>query len=138
MELRWVLWVSVIFFLIACISHPFQNMQTQRGMYVGGACLLFGWMSILVGDWIALVAWSANIPYIVVVVASFMQKKGNWTFWLAILAVVLSLATFFIKKMLIHEGGEYAPVKAYLGFYLWLSSFITLCVYRYLLYNQTS
>jgi uncharacterized membrane protein YhaH (DUF805 family) len=47
MHLKWVLWFSIIFYLIACFLNVFKNTRYNEGMYRGGLCLIFGWMSIL-------------------------------------------------------------------------------------------
>lgn len=134
MYLKWILWTSIIFYLIACFLNAFKDTKNNKGMYKGGVCLFFGWMSFMFTDWFALIAWFANILYWVSVIN--YNKTDLLFFVFSISSILSSCLAFFIKKLLINEAGTYVPVKVSWGFYFWLTSMVMGGFYRYFIQYQ--
>ena len=101
----------------------------DSGRYIvsNGLDVLFsGWMGFLKINF----AWFANLLCLIAVVC-FIAKCFKWSFYLSLASMLLGLSTFFLFF-------EEREMHLFIGFYLWIASFVVLCAVSFFLRKYSS
>ncbi len=108
-------------YLISLFTESFSG---SGGVY-GILSLIFGGLSILIGNLFAFGAWTANILFFI---AFIRKSKLNTKLTLSGFALLLGVLAVFVTDLPMHMGSSTSPVKIGIGFYFWIGSLTLLFV----------
>jgi hypothetical protein len=114
-------YVVIGLYMISLFTESFSGSGGVYGVYA----LIFGGLSILIGNFVAFGAWTANILFMI---AFFRRSKLYTKLTLSGIAVLLGFLAVFVTDLPMHMGSSTSPVKIGIGFYFWFASLISLFV----------
>jgi hypothetical protein len=121
--------LSIILYVIAC-SLPAYKYENNTPL-LGIGCLFMGIFAFLYNMW-GFVAWLSNIPFLITAILNFYRKPALWLIIWQIIGVISSFSAFFVKKMMLNEGGAESAITFSHGGYLWILSLIMMLVVSFL------
>jgi hypothetical protein len=88
---------------------------------------LFGWSSILGGNAIGTFIWLANPLFFISI--SFLSKQKESGFCISLIASLLALSFCLLDSIVTSESGSHSKIASLEnGYYLWVSSMVTLTI----------
>lgn len=88
---------------------------------------LFGWSSILGGSAVGTFIWLANPLFLIAII--YLLKRKSVGLYLSVAASLLALSFSLLDTIVTSEAGSYSKIASLEnGYYLWVSSMITLAV----------
>ena len=127
--------ISILLYVIALTQDCFDTYKTGGNqLYEGFYCLTTGWLGILAGHLPALV-WLAN-P---ILIFSWIKFKSNskLSFILSIISSIFILSFLSVDYMMLDEAGHLGKIRSWnVGYWLWLSSSLTMVVGGYFRLNN--
>lgn len=121
--------------LLSCSLYAFSLFQPafyiDRVDYDGWAdsklLALFGWSSILGGNAIGTFIWLANPLFFSAII--YLLKRKSAGLYLSLMASLLALSFSLLDSIVSSEAGQISKITSLEnGYYLWVSSMITLAV----------
>jgi hypothetical protein len=114
-------YIIIGLYLISLFTESFSGSGGVYGIFA----LIFGGLSILIGNFFAFGAWTANILFLI----AFIRKSNmNTKLTLSGIAVLLGILAVFVTDLPMHMGSSTSPVKIGIGFYFWIGSLSLLFV----------
>lgn len=132
----WLTVLSIALYLLSMFFTPFYVANPKADIYSNSFfMLLSGWMAVLGGGLFLTLIWLANPLYIFGTFLVLNKEK------FAVIPVTLSLllAIYFttLDSVMDGESGKTTAItKLGAGFYLWISSFITMVVVGVMLFRN--
>ena len=108
-------YIIIGLYLISLFTESFSGSGGVFGIFA----LIFGGLSILIGNLFAFGAWTANILFFI---AFIRKSKLNTKLTLSGIAVLLGILAVFVTDLPMHMGSSTSPVKIGIGFYFWIGS----------------
>ena len=127
--------LSSIIFYISCWCPAFEvrHCTPPNGVVEGVLCLIMGFFGILVGTedpWN--LVWLANPIYVLSMLLFVLldSKKGqNIALILCLCSITMGLFFSLSSSLILDESGSPSSVgKLYIGYYLWVLSFVVLLI----------
>lgn len=126
--------IVCIIFYISCWYPAFEVILTpQNGVIEGVLCLVMGALGVLVSTespWNLI--WLANPIYILSLLLFVLldSKKGqNVALILCLCSVCMGLSFSLCSSLLVNESGSPSNIGTlYIGYYLWVFSFVVLLI----------
>ena len=128
--------VSSVIFFISCWCPAFEVIiysSLQNDVVDGAVCLVWGWLGLLFCDicrWN--IIWLANPIYIISMFLFVLldSKTGqNIALILCLCSITMGLSFSLCSSILISESGSPSDVGTlYIGYYLWILSFVVLLI----------
>ena len=124
-------YIIIGLYLISLFTESFSG----SGGVIGIFALIFGGLSILIGNLFAFGAWTANILFFI---ALFRKSKLSTKLILSGIASLLGLLATLVTDLPIHMGTSTSPVEIGMGFYFWIGSLILLFSINLIVYLKTN
>ena len=135
--------LSLTLYLYSCFCPAFEvvtNELYENRIIHGYACFLFGWLGLPCSIWN--LVWCLNPIYLLSMI-SFLLRKGKRSQNIAMsmcgCTVVVGLSFYFCDHACVDESGsKYELGKLFIGYYLWVLSFLILLsdMLLLLIYNR--
>lgn len=133
----WLIAASITLYVLCLFFTPFYVANKEADVYSNSLFMVFlGWIAILGGGLVPTIIWLANPLYFVGLF--FILNRVKFGVVAITLALLLALYFTTIDSIMDGESGATTDItKLGIGYYFWVSSFITLFVAGvYMLVNK--
>ena len=132
----WLTVVSIALYILSMFFTPFYVANPKADIYSNSFyMLLSGWMAVLGGGLFLTLIWLANPLYFFG--GFIILNKSKFGIIPATLCLILALYFITLDSVMDGESGATTAItKLGYGFYLWLSSFITMFIAGVMLFTE--